>query len=329
MKRSVLIGMLIVLLSFTGAVGVMFAEGQGEAAGNQIKIAWASDLDPADVADLLGIEMIPGNIKVTTTELTEDSAVVASLINGNQDIGTIDVTAAVRAMQMGVPLKVIMPTNAKVEFAMVAQPGIESIQDFKGKKVAFHAPGSLTEILPKMLVDRADGISHGDIDWVILPESPNRAAAMKAKRIDVTCLEVSDILTLQEEGDFNMLDSFTDVAPEAMATVWVTTEKFYNNNKELVKEVGIALAKGYQQAYNDKEAWMEQARKVTQYSDERLSNSYDVYKQMGMFPSGDLLSKEHWEQMIDFYVSVGEIEDPTSYDVVASEVIEAAAAAVE
>jgi ABC-type nitrate/sulfonate/bicarbonate transport system substrate-binding protein len=328
MKRTVRNGIWVAVLALLLVAGSAFTGGQRAAGEPTLRVAWASDLDPGDVADLLGIDLIPSNVKVTTTELTEDSAVVASLINENQDVGTIDVTAAVRAIQMGVPLKVIMPTNAKVEFAMVAQQGINSITDFAGKRVAFHAPGSMTEILPKMLVEQTSGIEHGDIEWVILPESPNRAAAMKARRIDVTCLEVSDILTLQEEGSFTMLGSFTDVAPEAMATVWVTTEKIYNAKAELIEEFAIAVAKGYKKAYDDKAAWMAKASEATQYGEDRLSKTYDIYREMGMFPSGDLLSKDHWDRMIEFYVSVGELEDPTSYDVVLSDLIDKAAAAV-
>jgi ABC-type nitrate/sulfonate/bicarbonate transport system substrate-binding protein len=329
MKRTVKSGLWVTVLVLLLIAGSAFAGGQKGSRANALNVAWASDLDPGDVADLLGIDLMTSGVKITTTELTEDSAVVASLINENQDIGTIDVTAAVRAIQMGVPLKVIMPTNAKVEFAMVAQADIKSIKDFAGRKVAFHAPGSMTEILPKMLVEKTPGIEHGDIEWVILPESPNRAAAMKAKRIDVTCLEVSDILTLQEEGSFNMLGSFTDVAPEAMATVWVTTEKIYNAKKDLIEQFAVALAKGYKKAYDDKAAWMAKANEATQYDEDRLSKTYDIYREMGMFPSGDLLSKDHWDGMIDFYVSVGELEDPTSYDVVASDVIQKAAAAIK
>ncbi len=329
MKKNGWVAALIVLLAIAPAI--VWGGGSKEAAGarqkKELSVAWASDFDPGDVADQLGIQELStsAGIKVNTAELTEDSAVVASLINGNQHLGTMDVCAAVRAIQMGVPLKIIMPTNAKVEFAMVAQPDIKSIQDFKGRKVAFHAPGSPTEVLPKMLIDKQGGIRQEEVDWVVLPESPNRAAAMKAKRIDATSLEVADILTLQEEGNFNMLGSFADVAPEAMATVWVTTEKFYNQNPDLIKTFAIAMAKGYKKAGADKEAWMAEARKITQFGDARLSKTYDIYKQMGMFPSGDILSQDLWDKMIKFYVGIGELDDPSPYDVVLADVVKAAA----
>ncbi len=332
MKRNGWVMFLIVLLVIAPAV--VWGGGNGEKTGakqkSELNLVWASDFDPGDAADQLGIDELSAlaKIKVKATQLTEDSAVVASLINGNQDIGTMDVCAAVRAIQMGVPMKVIMPSNAVQEFTMVAQAGINSVKDFKGKKVAFHAPGSPTEVLPKMLVAKTQGIKDEDIDWVVLPESPNRAAAMLAKRIDVTTLEVADILTLQEAGNFVILNSFSDIAPEALSTVWVTTEKFYSQHPDLIKAFAVSMAKGYKKARADKAAWMAKARQITQFGDERLSKTYDIYLRIGMFPSGDILSQDTWDKMIKFYLGIGELSDPLSYDVVLGDVVKAAAAAI-
>jgi hypothetical protein len=59
-----------------------------------LRIVYASDLDPNDIADQVGIEAAGALV----TELTEDSAVTAGLINGNYDIGNIDITAAIKAI---------------------------------------------------------------------------------------------------------------------------------------------------------------------------------------------------------------------------------------
>lgn len=48
-----------------------------------IKVGYASDLDPNDVADQIGIEASGAEV----TELTEDSAVVAGLIRGDLHVG--------------------------------------------------------------------------------------------------------------------------------------------------------------------------------------------------------------------------------------------------
>jgi ABC-type nitrate/sulfonate/bicarbonate transport system substrate-binding protein len=98
------------------------------------------------------------------------------------------------------------------------------------------------------LVRQFDPALENKIDWVVLPESPNRAAAMIAGEIDVTSLEFADVLTLQEEGDYNIIGTWGDIegpSSEAISTVWVTSEEFYQGNQERLQELADSLAQGY------------------------------------------------------------------------------------
>lgn len=292
-----------------------------------LRIAYASDFDPADMADHLGLDAFreAGGRELAVTQLTEDSAVVAGLIRGDVDIGNIDLTAAIKASQVGVPLRVVMPANMVVEFVLVGQPGIKTVQDLKGKKVAFHAPGSGTEILPRMLVEQADGIAYEDVEWIVLPESPNRAAAMEANRIDVTALEFADVLTLKEGGKpYEIIASFYDVAPEAIASTWVTTADFAAANQDLLVQFGTAMEQGYQQAYDSKESWLAKAKQLLpDLPESRLSETYDFYRSVNMFPKAPFYTQEIWDKMNEFYISAAEYEDPAPFELVTTDVLAA------
>jgi ABC-type nitrate/sulfonate/bicarbonate transport system substrate-binding protein len=294
-----------------------------------VRIAYASDLDPADVADQLAFDLLNEKygVETTVTELNEDSAVVAGLISGDIDIGNMDVTAAIKAYQVGVPMLVLMPANNAVEFVLIGQPGIKTVQDLRGKRVAFHAPGSGTEILPRLLVRQSGDVSEDEIEWIVLPESPNRAAAMEADRIDVTALEFADVLTLREGGkQYELIASFYDVAPEAIATAWVTSADFAAANPELLATFVQGMGEGYAQAGEDKAAWMTKAESMLDVPTERLEQTYDFYSDINMFPKAPFFTPEIWEQMNAFYVGAGEFEDPAPWEMVNSAALEAAAA---
>lgn len=290
-----------------------------------LQVAYASDLDPADVADHLGLAVLEEQgTAVEVTELNEDSAVVAGLLRGDIDIGNMDVTAAIKAYQVGVPLRVLMPANMAVEFVLIGQPGISSVADLAGQRVAFHAPGSGTEILPRLLVRQSDAVTEDEIEWIVLPESPNRAAAMEAERIDVTALEFADVLTLREGGKpYEIIASFYDVAPEAIATVWVTTADYANANPELLAGFVDAMGEGYTTASADKDAWMAKAGEMLDIPEERLSETYDFYSSIEMFPEAPFFTQELWDAMNTFYVDAGEFEDPAPYDMVNVEALAA------
>ena len=290
-----------------------------------IKVGYASDLDPNDVADQIGIEESGAEV----TELTEDSAVVAGLIRGDLHVGNIGLTEAIKAVQTGVPLKLFYVSQARFEFVMISQPEITSFDQLAGKKVAYHSPGSGTEILQRVLVRQHDPSLEKEINWVVLPESPNRAAAMAAGEIDVTSLEFADVLTLQEEDDYNILGAWADIdgpSVDAISTVWVASEEYYNENKEGLEEFAINLQEGYTSFYEDKEGWMEKAASVVDVDDERLDKTYEFYKEQEMYPvAGEpALTPELWKQLDGFFREIGEYEDPASDDVVDYEIIETA-----
>ncbi|OLT09439.1 hypothetical protein BJF78_30715 [Pseudonocardia sp. CNS-139] len=226
-----------------------------------LRVAYASDLDPNDIADQIGIEAAGAEV----TELTEDSAVTAGLINGNYDIGNIDITAAIKAIQAGVPIKIVYVAQNQPEFVMVAQSDITSVDQLAGRTVAYHSPGSLTEILQRELVKQNDPAIEGEIQWTVLPESPNRAAAMVAHQIDATTLEYLDVLALQKQGSFNVLGDWSDLtgtSADAIATGWVVSESYLAENQQAVVDFLQQVQDGYDTAYTDKAAWTTLAERL-------------------------------------------------------------------
>jgi|SRR5690606_9841040 ABC-type nitrate/sulfonate/bicarbonate transport system substrate-binding protein len=331
MKHRVTSKMIFISLLIVALMSIVYG---GAVVGAQedktLRVAYGSDLDPADVADLLGLDILEEmGYTVEIVEMTSDSNAVAGLISGELDFGPLGMPDAIKAMHIGVPLRTIMPSNMVFEFVLIGQPGITSVEDLAGKRVAYHGPGSGTEILPRMLVRNSGTITEDDVEWIILPESPNRAAAMEANRIDVTALEFADVLTLREGGkNYGIIGSFSDIAPEAVSTAWVAMNSYAEANPQVMKDLAVALAKGYQQAATDKEAWMAKAQEVIPVPEERLSETYEFYRSIGMFPQSPYFTEDLWSAMNDFYISVGEYEDPAPYEMVVADAVAAAVEAV-
>lgn len=298
-------------------------EDDDDVSGEALTVAYASDLDPNDIADQLGLEAAGGE----WSALTEDSAVVAGLVNGNFDVGNVDMTAAIKAIQGGVPIKIVYVSQNLPEFIMVSQPEITTLDDLEGTTVAYHSPGSLTEIVQRELVRQHNPDLEDTIDWTVLPESPNRASAMVAGRIDATSLEFLDVIALQEEGDFNILGDWEDLGGDsanAVATVWVVSEEKLETERDTVIEFLSHLQDGYDRFYEDKDAWMAKAEELLPDADaETLSEAYDYYAEVGMYPrSGEPpLTEERWEGMDGFFRQIGEYDQAAELDMVDLDVV--------
>ena len=310
----------LVLAAFTLAA---CGGGGGEAAGGGLTVAYASDLDPNDIADQIGL----AEAGAEASYLTEDSAVVAGLQNGDFDIGNIDMTAAIKAIQGGVPLKIVYVAQDLPEFVMVSQADITSFDQLAGRTVAYHGPGSLTEIVQRELVRQFDPALEDAIEWTVLPESPNRAAAMLAGRIDATSLEYLDVVSIQKEGEFNVLGGFGDLSgasSDAIATVWVTTEETLEARRGDIVAFLQAIQGGYDAFYADKDAWLALATELLpDASPEDLALAYDYYSEVEMYAKSGTppITAERWAAMDGFFVQIGEYEQAADISMVDLEVV--------
>lgn len=288
-------------------------------------VAYASDLDPNDMADQFGLQAVEAEV----TTLTEDSAVAAGLNAGDFDIGNIDITAAIKAIQGGVPLRIVYVSQQVPEFVMVAQPERADIASLEGATVAYHAPGSLTEIVQRELVRQTDPALEDTIEWTVLPESPNRATAMAAGRIDATSLEFLDVLALQEEGDFNVLGSWGDLqgaSADALATAWVVSEDALESDRDRIQAFLGAIQAGYDEVYADKDAWMAVATEaIPDIDEERLGEAYDYYTSIAMYPQSgqNPITEERWTGLDEFFRQIGEYEQAAPIDMVDLEMVAA------
>jgi ABC-type nitrate/sulfonate/bicarbonate transport system substrate-binding protein len=292
-------------------------------------VAFASDLDPADIADYLGAQKAGAEI----TSLNEDSAVVAGLQNGNFDIGNMDGASAIKAAQSGVDVKIVYVSQVIPEFVLVAQPEYQSLADLAGARVAYHGPGSPTETLPRELARQTNPELEEQINWSVLPESPNRASAMLSKQIDATALEFGDVLTLQDEGDFTVLGDWSDLegdSASAFNTVWVVSGKFLDGNRDRVVDFLGDVQTAYDEFYQDEAAWTAATKEqLPDVREDFLPQIYRYYSDASFYPKSGTapLTAEQWTSMDEFFQSLGEYDQPADPSMVDFGVIDEVAGA--
>lgn len=299
----------VLALALAGCSG---ADGGSQDPNAPMKVAFASDPDPSDIADYVGAEKAGAEI----IALNEDSAVVAGLQNGNFDIGNMDGASAIKAAQSGVDIKIVYISQVFPEFVLVAQDRYKQISDLADARVAYHGPGSPTETLPRELVRQTDPALENKIRWSVLPESPNRATAMLGNQIDATALEFGDVLTLQDKGQFTILGDWSDLegdSASAFNTVWVTSGKFLANNRDRVVKFLQNVQTGYDEFYADKDAWVaETSKRLPDVPADYLPRIYDYYAEGGFYPKAGTapLTEAQWGEMDSFFRQLGEYNQP-------------------
>ena len=331
MRRLRVVVALSALMALGGCGG---DDSGGEAAGGgeqqeakPIRVAYASALDPNDVADQFGLQAAKAEVQT----LGDDSAVVAGLLRDSIDVGNVDFDAAMKAADQGVPLKIIYVAQTKPEYVFVSRPEIESLDQLGGKKVGFHAKGSQTDIFARALIRQKAPAVYDEVEFLGLEESSRRAQALVAKRLDATAVEAINLAQLKREGDYHQLGTWGDLGGEAgsvLGTAWITTEEKYTKDKQRLTDFVRTLQEGYDQAYADKEAWLEMARKTLPDVDQSLlPDVYDVYVGQDMYPKSGTppVTPDIFKRNDAFFRDLGEWEEPQSEDLVAFDIVDAGA----
>jgi ABC-type taurine transport system substrate-binding protein len=311
-----------------GSGGATASSGSSTPTTSGMRIAYASALDPNDVADQLGLDA--AGAKVQT--LNADSAVIAGLQRGSIDVGNVDVNQAVAARSRGLPIKIIYVAQTTPEYVFVARPEVGSLADLAGKNVGFQEPGSQTELFVKNIVKEKAPAIYDKVKFLALSESSRRAQAMVAKRLDASPLESINLAQLEKQGGYHQIATWADLsgdASKAVGTAWITTDKKYASDKAQLTAFVKDLQKGYNQTYADKAAWIARAKKAVPDVDASLLPAvYDIYVGRNMYPKSGTpaLTPETYVANERFYRSVGEWTKQQDDSVMAYDLIDAGAA---
>jgi ABC-type taurine transport system substrate-binding protein len=299
----------------------------GKSSTSGMRIAYASALDPNDVADQLGLDA--AGAKVQT--LNADSAVIAGLQRGSIDVGNVDFNQAVAARSKGLPIKIIYVCQTTPEYVFVGRPEVASLAGLAGKNVGFQEPGSQTELFAKNVVREKAPAIYKDVKFLALAESSRRAQAMVAKRLDASPVESINLAQLEKQGGYHQLATWADMtgdASKAVGTAWITTDKRYASDKAQLTAFVQDLQKGYNETYANKAAWIARAKKAVPDVDPSLLPAvYGIYVRRNMYPKSGTpaLTPEGFVANERFYRSVGEWDKPQNDSVMAYDLIKAGA----
>jgi ABC-type taurine transport system substrate-binding protein len=301
------------------------ASGSGKASTTGMRIAYASALDPNDVADQLGLDAAGANVQT----LNADSAVIAGLLRGSIDVGNVDFNQAVAARSKGLPIKIIYVCQTTPEYVFVGRPEVTSIAGLAGKNVGFQEPGSQTELFAKNIVREKAPAIYKNVKFLALAESSRRAQAMVAKRLDASPVESINLAQLEKQGGYHQLATWADMtgdASKAIGTAWITTDKKYASDKAQLTAFVQDLQKGYNETYANKAAWIARAKKTVPDVDASLLPTvYDIYVGRSMYPKSGTpaLTPAGYVANERFYRSVGEWDKPQDDSVMAYDLINA------
>ena len=171
--------------------------------------------------------------------LTSDGggSTIRNLLGGKLAYGEAAPSAVVAAVQGGADLKIISGNvHTVAEFVWVAMPNapIASLADLKGKRIGFTNPGSTSEALDYLLLEKA-GLSKSDVTLTRTGGFGAGLTLLEAGGIDV--VPITEPLWSNNPGKYKIVASAPEVLPALSNVVGVTTTEAAKTRGDFIRGV--------------------------------------------------------------------------------------------
>lgn len=263
---------------------------------------------------LLTIErMLAKGYEVVPSFMGKSDVPVTAVVRGDVDFGSSSVTAVFSAIQAGADLKMFLQAR-KTEYVMLTTKDIETAADLDGKRLAIHSQVSSTTLVAKAFLKDYPGVEP---EWLIIPGSPNRVAALLADEIDATPAQWGDLFTAEKErpGDFHVLSKFAEDLPLLVDAVYYAKPEFLAEHADFVKawiETELEVRRRYA---TDRAFLVEQTPKYVAIDPEVIVATADAYIDTDVWPVNGGLSLEELQYTWDLQVEMGLLDAEPAIDV--------------
>ncbi len=169
---------------------------------------------------------------------------IRNVTAGNLVYGESSLAAVVAAIQGGADIKIVSSdADLVTDICFVTMPGspIKSIKDIKGKRLGFTNPGSTTQALTLLLLEKV-GLKPSDVTMIAAGGFGPGLTALENGGLDVMAL--TDPLTSKYADKYTVLAWGKDLFPPMNNVVGISTAKAMKDHPDTIRAIIRARRKG-------------------------------------------------------------------------------------
>jgi len=151
-------------------------------------------------------------LDVEEVYIMSDPNAVRALVSGTVDLAYTGAFTAYSGIAEGAPFKVIASEQPVPDFRLIAQAKYKSLGDLEGRRIAVSALGSMTQIMPELILKK-HGVDSGKSSFLAVGESARRLQAVLADRADATLIDTMAYVREKPNGTINLVASVPDELP--------------------------------------------------------------------------------------------------------------------
>jgi NitT/TauT family transport system substrate-binding protein len=164
---------------------------------------------------------------------------VAALLAGELDYSTVSGIVSSASIQ-GVPLKTVMGWLDKPLHMLIARPGIKTLADLKGKRIAVSGLNSVPHVAVREALTQAGMNPDKDVTFLALGGSSERVSALAAGSADASPVDLAYIQKSEQMGFVDLL-YLGDAVNIRLGGLGVTQDKIQKNPEQITRMIRATL----------------------------------------------------------------------------------------
>lgn len=244
-------------------------------------------------------------LQVELTTFRGGSDLVRAVVAGSVDLGVTSLAGVTVGISADQPLKAFWAGYNIPAFHWYAVPGIETLEDARGKRFGVTRYGSSTDFLTRYVLTRHGLDPDDDVQIIQGGDSPSRLAAMEAGQLDVNIFNPPETFIAEERGFVHLL-SQRSLADDYPFHVFFSTEELIADHPKTLTALLRAHVRAVRLAKSDKPRALESlaSRMGSEYA-ERTYDDFIPY----IHADGRLPSEEGLEVFFEMGVQAGRFDE--------------------
>jgi ABC-type nitrate/sulfonate/bicarbonate transport system substrate-binding protein len=233
-----------------------------------------------------------------------------ALINGEIQY-TTTFGSILNAILQGVPAKLLAVVTEKPPYYIVAKPGIKSVTELRGKKIAAQASGLSDRIAAEAILE-SKGVDLKDVQFLtIAGDLPVRMSVLTSGLADAVCLLPPGPVLLEREG-YRIIAGPNDVKVGSPTMGLTAANTRIAEKRNDIKKVLRALIRGLRFVRDRREETVAIMSQWLGQKPDVASKSYDLV--LPGFSSDGSISDATMQAIIDLRMQTLKLPRPTSLD---------------
>ena len=164
---------------------------------------------------------------------------VAALLAGELDYSTVSGIVSSASIQ-GLPTKTFMGWLDKPLHMLIARPGIKTLADLKGKRIAVSGLNSVPHVAVREALTQAGMNPDKDVTFLALGGSSERVSALAAGSADASPVDLAYIQKSEQMGFVDLL-YLGDAVNIRLGGLGVTQDKIQKNPEQITRMIRATL----------------------------------------------------------------------------------------